>query len=129
MLGSNKIAGGLGVAVENNPDVKQMFPDAREKGIETFKRTGVYRLIHMMLIKDSVLEQNPALLQATWDAFKESKERWLAERGKIEPWEDPLPMGMDQTRKSLEALMQHSVDQHILPKAIDLDSIFPGNFK
>jgi 4,5-dihydroxyphthalate decarboxylase len=130
MLAVGEIAGGLGVPVPDNPDVKEMFPDARAQGIETFKQTGVYRLIHMMVVKDSVLEENPWVLEAVYEAFKASKEEWLRQRGgaPLEPWEDPMPIGMSQTRASNEKLMHHSVESRILPNMLDLNEIFPGNF-
>lgn len=129
LLAAGEIAGGLGVSVPDNLNIKEMFPNARANGIETFKRTGVYRLIHMMLVKDSVLNEHPWVLEAVYAAFKASKAEWLKQRGTPpEPWEDPMPIGMTQTRKSMEALMRHAVHQKILPKMLDLDEIFPGNF-
>jgi hypothetical protein len=82
----------------------------------------------MIVVKNSVLEQNPGLLLAVYQAFSESKQTWLAEQGSSPPaHEDPMPIGMSQTRASLEALMQYSMDQKILPKRLDLDEIFPRN--
>ena len=131
MLRAGEIDAGLGVPVTDDPNVTPLVPDAREQGIERFKTEGVYRLIHLMLVKDSALEADPGLLRATFDAFKESKEKYFASLGAGAPtakWDDPLPVGLDEVRASLEELMRHTVDQGILPRAIDIDELFPGNF-
>lgn len=131
MLVDGELDAGLGVPVQGDPNIVPLVPDARERGIEQFKKDGVYRLIHLMIVKNSALEQNPGLLEATFNAFKESKQKHLASLGAgapTEKWDDPLPLGLDEVRASLEQLMQHAVDQKILPKAMNIDDLFPGNF-
>jgi 4,5-dihydroxyphthalate decarboxylase len=128
MLASGEIAAALSVTVPDDPDVKQLFPDTKAADIETFKRTGVYRLGHLILVNDRVLEQHPWVTRAVFDAFKESKARWLEERGQpMQPWEDPLPIGLSQTYKSIETLAQHALDQGILDRRWSVDELFPGN--
>ena len=128
MLASGELAAVFGLPPGDNPDFAPLNPNSKAEGIERFKKDHVYRLIHLMTIHDSVLEQNPRILRATYDAFKEAKEIYLADKGAIEPWEDPMPMGMDETRKSLEVLMTHAVNHGVLDKPLDLEQLFPGNF-
>ncbi len=131
MLIEGELDAGLGVPVQNDPNIVQLVPDFRERGIEQFKKDGIYRLIHLMLVKNSALEENPGLLEAAFNAFKESKRQYLASLGDKAPtekWDDPLPLGLNEVRPSLEALMKHAVDQKILPKTYDIDEMFPGNF-
>ena len=128
MLAAGEIAGGLMVPVPGDPDVKPLFPDAQAKGLETFKRTGVYRLGHLMLVNDRVLKDHPWVLKAVYDGFKASKAAWLAERGgSVAPWEDPMPLGLSQTGKSIEALVRYAVDQGLLDRPYTVDELFPGN--
>jgi 4,5-dihydroxyphthalate decarboxylase len=131
MLADGEIVAGLQVAPGEYSQIKPLYPDPRAAGIAAFQRTGgVYPLTHMMVVRDDVLKDNPGLLRALVDAFKASKEAHRQKTGAPEPkelYEDPLPIGMSATRKSLEVLMHHSVDQGVLDRPLDLDEIFPGN--
>jgi 4,5-dihydroxyphthalate decarboxylase len=128
MLSEGEIAALFSAPAGDDPNVVPLNASFKEDGIGQFKQDHVYHPIHLMLVKNSVLEANPWVLRATYDAFKEAKEIWLAEHGPVEPWEDPLPMGMTETRKSLEVLMDLAVEHGLLEKPLDLDEIFPGNF-
>lgn len=131
MLRDGQLDATLGIIVNDAPNVVPLVPDARQRGIEQFKRDGVYHLIHLMTVKNTVLEANPGLLEATYNAFKESRTQYLASLGEKAPqekWDDPLPLGLDETRASLELLMKHAVDQKILPAPMNIDELFPGNF-
>ena len=68
----------------------------------------------------------------TVDLSKEDIHAYLESLGTDVPrerWEDPLPMGMKATRASLERLMQHAIEQSMIPAPVDLDEIFPGGFE
>lgn len=130
LLKKGELAGAAGVAVGEDPNIAPLVPDARERGIEQFKKDGIYRLIHLMLVKDSAIAADPNILRNVFDAFKESKRIYLeslGDRAPTEKWDDPLPLGMDEVRPSLEALMAHAVKQKILPHAMSIDELFPGD--
>ncbi len=127
MLASGETAAGLMVPVPNDPDVKQLYPDARADGIETFKREGIYRLGHLVVVNNRVLEHSPWVLEAAYEGFKASKQAWLAQQGDIEPWDDIMPCGLTQTRKSIERLVQYSYEQGVIDRIMDVDELFPGN--
>ena len=40
---------------------------------------------------------------------------------------DPLPYGVDPNRKNLEAIVQYSVEQGILPRPFAVEELFPPN--
>src|SRR6185295_2041034 len=40
---------------------------------------------------------------------------------------DPLPYGIDANRQALEAIVQHSVEQGILPEPVAIEELFPPN--
>jgi 4,5-dihydroxyphthalate decarboxylase len=119
------------IDVPDQPDIKPLNPNARQDGIERFKRDHIYHLIHLITVNDRVLEREPGLLRAVYDGFKRSKQAWLAERGGVppEPWEDPMPIGLSETRATLEDLMRLVVAHGILPRPLDIDELFPGNFE
>ena len=120
MLADGELAGGIQIA-PGGP-IKEFFPDAQATGIETFRRTGIYRLSHLVVTKDAVLAENPWLARALYDAFKASKEEWLRTLdAPPAPNEDRMLIGLSATRKSFEALMNSAVAQGILPRPLDLE--------
>lgn len=125
MLVDGDIAAGLGVPTES-PDVKPLIEDARNVGIEQHKKTGVYPVVHTIVIKDSVLKEHPWVAPALYEAFKESKKAWQA-KGENLPQDDPMPIGMSANRKTIEALVQLAVQQKILPRSMDANELYPGN--
>jgi 4,5-dihydroxyphthalate decarboxylase len=127
MVASGELAAACGIPAGDNPDLVPLNPNAKAEGIERFKKDHVYRLIHLMTIHESVLESNPWVLRATFDAFKAAKEMYLAEKGPIQPWEDPLPMGLDDAYASLDELQQLCVDIDILKSKQDIEELFPGH--
>jgi 4,5-dihydroxyphthalate decarboxylase len=132
MLSEGEIDAVLGVQVQGYEEIVPLVPDFRERGIERFKQDGIYRLIHLMTVRDDVLAAHPWLLEAVYEAFAASKQAYLESLGAEapkEPWEDPLPTGLKATRSSLERLMLHAIEQSIIPAPLDLDEIFPGNFE
>jgi 4,5-dihydroxyphthalate decarboxylase len=40
---------------------------------------------------------------------------------------DPLPYGLAANDTALEAVIQFAVDQHILPRRVNLDEVFASN--
>ena len=130
MLAAGEIAAGIMVGGRDNPDIQPLFPDARANGIATFKKTNVYRLGHLVLVRDDVLAAKPSLTRDLFDAFKAAKAAWLAKLGSEAPkerYDDPLLIGLSAARPSLEALIRYSVDQGVLKRPLDLDALFPGH--
>jgi 4,5-dihydroxyphthalate decarboxylase len=130
MVKSGELDAAAGVQMAADPNVVPLVPDSRERGIAQFKQDGIYRLIHLMLVKNSAIEADPNILRNVFDAFKESKRVYyesLGDKAPTEKWDDPLPLGMNEVRGSLEALMAHAVQQKILPHPLSIDELFPGD--
>jgi 4,5-dihydroxyphthalate decarboxylase len=131
MLADGELACGLQIPPGDYAHLKPLYADPRAAGIAAYERMGgVYPLTHMMCVRNDVLAENPGLDRALVEAFKEAKEVHRKATGAPVPefpYEDPVPIGLDSTRKALEVLMQLSVEQHVMKKALDIDEIFPGN--
>jgi 4,5-dihydroxyphthalate decarboxylase len=127
LLVEGEVAGGIQIPAGDPLYIKEFFPNADAKGIETFQRTGVYRLSHLVVIKDSVIAEHPDLPRNLFNALKASKSEWLATLAEPPaPHQERMLIGMPALRKSLEALMNHAVAQKVLPRPLDLDAIFEG---
>jgi 4,5-dihydroxyphthalate decarboxylase len=123
----------------NSPDIQPLIPDAREAGFAYFRRTGVYPLNHGVVIKDSVLKDNPGLAGELFRAFGEAKAAYLArlmsgnglnaeDRTNLDLAKvvggDPFPFGVEENRKALETMARFAVDQHMVPRRFKVDELF-----
>ena len=92
------------------------------------------------MIKDALIAAHPDLAADVFDAFAESKRRYLErlKGGRIEkPTEvdevhrrvleiagDPLPYGIAPNRKVIDELIGHALTQGIITKPVTTDELF-----
>ena len=76
MLASGELAAAIGVEVDA-PDVEPLIPDALEAGLAALRRNGHYPINHTVVIKDELIAKHPDLAADVFNAFAESKRRYL----------------------------------------------------
>ena len=122
--------------IGTNPDIARMFPDYRAVEKDYYRRTRIFPIMHLIVIRRDVHEAHPFVAASLYRALCESKDRALAlmrERGALRymlPWlpadmdeidevfgGDPWPYGIEANRPTLEALVQYMVEQHFIPQA------------
>ncbi len=136
---------GIGAAVGDirvdPPDIQRLIPDARDAGFAYFRKTGVYPINHALVIKDSLLTDEPELARELFRTFQEAKNIYLAHLDAGQNLSvadetaiankqvvgDPLSFGVRANRKAIETLVQFAVDQQIIPKAFRPEDLFPPN--
>jgi 4,5-dihydroxyphthalate decarboxylase len=139
LLVSGELVGAIGVDIDHE-DVKPLIPNALEAGLASLKRNGHYPINHTVVIKDDLIAAHPELARDVFEAFAESKLRYLdrLKNGQIEkPTSvdevhkkvmaiagDPLPYGIEPNRHVLEELIGHAVTQRIIPKRFDVEELF-----
>ena len=74
MLASGDLAAAIGIPKVDSPDVEPLAGNAGE----WYKKTGVYPINHTLVIKDSLLAENPALAKDVYDAFKAARDQYVA---------------------------------------------------
>ena len=143
MLASGELAAAIGVDIDH-ADVKTLIASPREAGFEALRTAGHYPINHLMVVKDELLESNPALGPGIFDAYAEAK-RLYVERlkaGKIaQPTavddmhkrvmeitgKDPLPYGIEPNLRMLEEVAASALEQGIVTRAIAIEGLFPRN--
>ena len=129
--------------IGTNPDIARMFPDYRAVEKDYYRRTRIFPIMHLIVIRRDVHEAHPFVAASLYRALCESKDRALAlmqERGALRymlPWlpadmdeidevfgGDPWPYGIEANRPTLEALVQYMVEQHFIPKRIPIEDLF-----
>jgi 4,5-dihydroxyphthalate decarboxylase len=120
---------------------RELVDDAFAKGAEWYRRTAIYPMHSLLVIRDDVMAARPGLARALYDALSENKGRHVTAvldgtaQEKIDDryrkqakvlGGDPLPYGLEANRPSLEALMGYAVQQRLIPadRARKIDEMF-----
>ena len=138
------ISGELPAAINikiDHPDVKPLIANAKEAGFEALRRRGHYPINHAVVVRDELLAAHPGLARELFEAFSESKRRYV-ERLKDSAIEkptamdemhrrvmeitggDPLPYGVAPNRAALTELIGSARDQGIIRRAFDPEELF-----
>jgi 4,5-dihydroxyphthalate decarboxylase len=139
MLASGELAAAIGVEA-TSPDVQPLIPDALEAGLSALRRNGHYPINHLVVIKDELIAQHPDLAADVFNAFAESKRRYVerlkagqiakptdvddVHRRVMEITGDPLPYGIAPNRKVIEELIGHALTQGIITKPVTVEELF-----
>jgi len=109
---------------------KELIPDAARLEAEWFRRTGIYPVHGLIVVKDSLLAAHPWLARSLFDAFSKAKALYLkhlsagevnsdVDRSYVQLSRtvgDPLPYGLKANRPAIDALIRYSYQQGLLPK-------------
>lgn len=79
-----------------DPRIERLFPDAKAEEQAFYKRTGIFPIMHTVIIRQDLLKQYPWLSMNVLQAFRRSKD--LA----FERMEDPRRVSLAWFRESLE---------------------------
>jgi 4,5-dihydroxyphthalate decarboxylase len=139
MLASGELAAAIGVEVDA-PDVEPLIPDSLEAGLAALRRNGHYPINHTVVIKDELIAKHPDLAADVFNAFAESKRRYVERlkereiekptavdemhRRVMEITGDPLPYGIAPNRRVIDELIQHALTQGIITKPVTADELF-----
>jgi 4,5-dihydroxyphthalate decarboxylase len=129
--------------LEGSPKVQRLFPDYRRVEMEYFKKTGLFPIMHVMVIKRSIYEKEPWVAQTLYKAFCESKEICMRELYDTNilrvslPWTSAeyeatqevmtanyWPYGVEPNRKNLETLHGYLFEQGLIKQRLNLDELF-----
>jgi 4,5-dihydroxyphthalate decarboxylase len=133
----------LPVSLRTNPDVRRLLPDYREVEKEFYRRTRIFPIMHLLVIRRDVYERNPFVAASLYEAMCRSKDVALAKMRNLGalrcmlPWlaadldeiddlfdGDPWPYGIDDNRPTLETLMTYMVEQSLIAAPIPLEKLF-----
>ena len=144
MLASGELAAVVGVDIDS-PDARPLLGDPDAAAYAALQQRGLWPINHLVVIRDELLEQHPDLGRRVFDAFAESKRRYVEQlRAGTLPEEtgtdrmhrrvmeltgrdDPLPYGIEPNREVLEQLLRTAVDQRILDRAPALEDVFTAD--
>jgi 4,5-dihydroxyphthalate decarboxylase len=74
---------------------------------------------HMLVVKESLRQSNPAAVNEVYRALRESKRAAPAVMGL-----DPIQFGVEKIRRSLELIIKYCVQQKLIPRRFEVDELF-----
>jgi 4,5-dihydroxyphthalate decarboxylase len=116
----------------------ELLADVEQVEADWYRRTLIYPIHGLIVVKDEHLKNYPWLARSLMDAFVASKAPYLEalKRGKDDTAEDkryrkflslmsdPLPYGISANRASIEALVTYALQQELIPSRPALDQVF-----
>jgi 4,5-dihydroxyphthalate decarboxylase len=143
-IGARRPAGAANAANAEGPaPVRRLFPDFRRVERLYFEKTGIFPIMHTVVLKEELARAHPWLPRALFDAFSEAKRlayQRLADTAALPyvlPWlvaeveetralmgDDPFPYGVARTRRTVETLAGYSFRQGLASRHLSLEELF-----
>jgi 4,5-dihydroxyphthalate decarboxylase len=116
----------------------ELFRDAARLEVAWFRKTGIYPVHGLIVVKDETLARHPGVARALFDAFVAARDRYLARLGAGESVSDrddhyrqmaslvgnPLPYGVAPNRLAIGALVTYCLQQGLLKKRYAAEELF-----
>jgi 4,5-dihydroxyphthalate decarboxylase len=125
------------------PNVARLFSDAKAVEMDYFARTGIFPIMHTVVVKQSLLDTHPWVAQSLSRAFEEAKAfayediqettalkftlPWLvdaAEEARALMGHDFWPYGLERNRQTLETFLRYSFEQRLIPRLPEPEELF-----
>ena len=133
----------LPASLNRESHIQRLFPDFKEEEKKYFRKTGIFPIMHVVIIRRTLYEREPWVAKSLFDALYKSKElarermRFLSALRYMLPWlpsdldeieetfsGDPWPYGLEQNRKTLEMLVRCLVEQGMIDRMLSLEELF-----
>lgn len=131
---------------DGDPRVVRLFPDFRAVETDYFRRTGLFPIMHLVVVRRDVHEANPSLAAGLFTAFCAAKARamdrlrFTGTLATMVPWlvaefeaAEALfgarywPYGVAANRPELETAIRYAVEQGIARRSLTVEELFaPG---
>jgi 4,5-dihydroxyphthalate decarboxylase len=128
---------------EGRPEVAYLFPNFPEVERAYFSKTGIFPIMHVVVLQKELYEQQPWIAVSLMRAFELAKDNCFARLSSEEPlpvsipWSHRLadevrrlmgrdywPYGIDRNRKVIDALCDYTFEQGLAPRRVSVDELF-----
>ena len=117
-------------ALGRHPAIGRLFPDYRQTERDYFRETGIFPIMHTIVMREELHVRHPWIAESMFKAFQAAK-AWALDHmsftgamAYMVPWlnaeldeirelfgGDPYPYGVDANRGTLDTFMQYLVEQ------------------
>jgi 4,5-dihydroxyphthalate decarboxylase len=129
--------------LRRSPRVRRLFADYRAVEADYYRRTGIFPIMHTIVLRQEVYAQHPWIAQSLYKAFDEAKQRCLEplyDTGALLytlPWlveeyeqardlmgDDYWPYGLKANRTTLETFVRYAHEQGIAARPLAIEELF-----
>jgi 4,5-dihydroxyphthalate decarboxylase len=129
-----------------DPRVGRLWPNYKQEEMAFYRKTGIFPIMHTVVIRRDLYRQHPWIAQSLYQAFKEAKERVVQviegearhmHRLDMVPWmtahhddnralfgDDPWPYGIEPNRKTLAAFLRYHHEQGLSRRLFAPEALF-----
>ena len=123
--------------------VGRLFPDFRRVERAYYEKTGIFPIMHTVVLREELVRQHPWLPRSLYTAFVDAKDhayRQLHDTAALLtslPWQlaeaeetqalmgnDPFPYGIARNRKTVETLADYTFRQGLAPRRLTIQEMF-----
>jgi 4,5-dihydroxyphthalate decarboxylase len=128
------------------PNVKRLFENYKEVEGAYFRKTGIFPIMHTVVMREELWKQNPWIATSLYKAFQEAKKLAYQRLNDLSPYkismvwfrepmeeqkeilgEDPWCDGVEKNRKTIETLVDYLHEQEMISKKPTVEELFVSN--
>ena len=110
--------------MEGHPEIARLFSDSRATEQAYFDKTGIFPIMHAVAIRKDVLEQNPWLAKAVFNAYSQAKQLTYDYLAKAAWYKTSLPWVSQEIEQTREVMGRNFWPYGIEPNRKALDTLF-----
>ena len=131
------------IFLQGSPHIKRLFPDFKVVEQDYYLRTGIFPIMHTIVVREDIYQSHPWVAQSIYKAFCEAKDLatgsfydtdalhltlpWLIDYVE-ENWrvfgKDYWPYGLESNRPAIDAAGRYVFEQGLAPHAVSADELF-----
>ncbi len=130
--------------LSGSPTIARLFPNFKEVEQDYYRRTGIFPIMHTVVIREDVHREHPWVAASLYDAFSQAKDLAVGGLYDTDALALTLPFlidhleesrrifgsdywsyGVESNRPALEGLSQYVVDQGLAPRVVSTEELFP----
>ena len=124
--------------------IARLWPETRKLEESYYRETGVFPIMHVIVIRNAVLDRHPWVAANLYKAFEQAKANtmrhmdssnssrvpfaWAYEavrEAKRVFGEDFWPYGMEASRRTLDTFLQYAFEQGVTQRRLAVEELFP----
>jgi len=119
------------------------YPDSAKASRAYFEKTGIFPIVHLIVMKQALADKEPWLVESLCNAFVEAKQRTLHDTLETDAelpipglgsdqtvslfGDDPWPYGIGRNRAVLETFLEDVHQQGLIGRAMAPEDLFVSN--
>ena len=131
---------------KGTPNVRRLFLDYKDVEIAYYKKTGIFPIMHTLVLREDVWRESPWIASSLYKAFQKAKELAYQRFDDLSPYKicmawfrepmeeqkqvlgsDPWAYGIENNRKTIETLIDYLYEQGMIKRKPLVEELFAPN--